>query len=139
MTTTQKTTQQTNTELVQQAYAAFGKKDIQTILNTLAENVEWTVPGPKVFPPAGTYKGREQVKQFFSRVEESMDLHTFEPREYVAQGDKVVALGYYAGRSKNTGRNYESHWSMVFTFKDGKIIQFREYLDTANLAEAYRS
>lgn len=140
MDITKRTSQeQENVELVQQAYAAFGRGDIQFILNSLSPNIEWTFYGPKDLPTAGIFKGKEGVTQFFSHVGELLDFTAFEPREFIAQGDKVVALGYYSGKTKTTNRNYESHFAMVFTFQNNKIVNFREYTDTANLAAAFKS
>ena len=43
-------------------------------------------------PFAGTWKGRQQVEQFFSRMSEVQDVVEFEPEEFIAQGDKVIVL-----------------------------------------------
>lgn len=34
-------------EIVQGVYAAFGKGDIPALLGALADDIEWTFPGPK--------------------------------------------------------------------------------------------
>jgi ketosteroid isomerase-like protein len=31
-----------------------------------------------------------------------------------------------------------SDWAHIFTIRDGKVVKFREFLDTAVAAEAYR-
>ncbi len=129
--------EQASVELVQQAYAAYGRGHIQGVLNTLADDVEWVVPGPKEIPYAGERHGKDQIAQFFKLVDETTELDPFEPREFIAQGDRVVVLGYYAGHAKATGRGLESHWAMAFTVRNGKITEFREYTDTANLAAAF--
>ena len=60
------------------------------------------------------------------------------PREFVAQGDKVVSLGHYRWRVKSTGQEYSSDFAHVFTVSDGKITGFQEYTDTASAARAYQ-
>jgi ketosteroid isomerase-like protein len=40
---------------------------------------------------------------------------------------------------KKTGRTMASEFVHIFTFRDGKVVRFREFLDTAQLAEAYRN
>ena len=40
-------------------------------------------------------------------VGESLEPQQFELREYIAQGNKVVVLGYQRGKAKPTGRPYE--------------------------------
>ena len=47
-------------------------------------------------------------------------------------------LGDYAITLKKTGKKMESDWAHIFTIRDGKVTRFREFLDTAQAAEAYR-
>jgi ketosteroid isomerase-like protein len=127
---------QENIQKVQQMYAAFGKGDLPTLLNSVADNVDWQVLGPSVIPQSGPHRGRKEVEKFFGKVAESYDFQKFEPREFIAQDDKVVCLGYYSATMKKTGKFAEAEWAMVFTLRDGKVVKFREYTDTAALAAA---
>src|SRR5215211_4342376 len=43
----------------------------------------------------GLRQGKAAVAKFFEQVNETTSFQQFEPREYVAQGDTVVALGHY--------------------------------------------
>ena len=129
--------EQENISVIQKAYAAFARGDIQTILDTLAEDVEWTLPGEGVIPQAGTYRGREGVASFFQKLSENTEFTAFEPRQFVAEGDLVLALGYYKARAKQTGRSFESQWIMAFTMRNGKVANFHEYTDTATIGAAY--
>jgi ketosteroid isomerase-like protein len=40
---------------------------------------------------------------------------------------------------KKTGKAMTSDWVHIFTIADGKVKTFREFLDTARAAEAYRA
>ena len=126
-----------NVEVVQQAYAAFGRGDIAALLDTFSNDIDWETPGAPRVPYGGHYAGREDVARFFEELGKTAEFERFEPREFVAQGDKVVALGHYAGRGRNTGRPFATDWAMVFTVRNGKIVVFREYFDTANLGAAF--
>jgi uncharacterized protein len=48
----------------------------------------------------------------------------------VAEGDRVLVMGWERGRVKPTNRNYETHWVMAFALRNGKVAEFREYTDT---------
>jgi hypothetical protein len=126
--------EQANVQIIQEAYAAFTRGDIPSLLESLSEDVEWIEP--PVEPLGGTYRGRESVAKFFERVNELSDFASFEPREYVAQGDRVVALGHYKATVRGTGRVYECDWAMAFTFANGKISKFQEFTDTAAFVAA---
>ena len=131
--------EQENIQTVQDAYAAFQRGEIQKVLNTLAEDVEWITPGPpEVLPTAGHRRGRQQVAQFFNLLDEAEEIEQFEPHEFIAQGDKVVALVKYRSRVKTTGRTAESDLAHIFTFRGGKVARFQEFFDTAAAVEAFR-
>ena len=129
--------ERTNTAVVQQAYAAFGRGDIPALLSLLTDDVEWSLPGPSVIPWTGTRRGHEGVTEFFSMLGETLEFERFEPREFVAQGDTVVVLGYERCTVKPTGRAFEQEWAHVYTLRDGKISKGRFIEDTAALVVAF--
>ena len=67
-----------------------------------------------------------------------MSFEAFEPREFIAQGDQVAVIGRYKANAKTTGKGWDAEWVMVFTFRDGKIVRFREYSDSLKLATAFQ-
>ena len=129
-----------NTQLIKDAYAAFQRSDIAAILNLCDENVEWqgVIGTEGVLPQSGLRRGHAQVAEFFKQVAETTDFVSFEPREFVAQGDKVVALGSYSAKMKPSGQSYSSDWVMLFTVRNGKVAAFREFSDSAQLVRAYK-
>ena len=128
-----------NTQVVKDAYAAFVRGDVAAILDVVADDVEWEgVKGAEgVVPQAGVRQGRAAVAQFFQQVNETIAFETFEPGEYVAQGDLVVAIGRYSGKARPTGRALGGDFAMVFSIRDGKIARFREFTDSAMLVRAF--
>jgi len=129
--------EQQNIQIVKDAYAAFGRGDIQSILSSCAADVVWVSPGEGYMPQSGTFRGRDEVARFFQIVGQTLDFKAFEPRSFVAQGDVVVALGYYRATVKQTGKTFESNWAMTFTVRGGKVAEFEEYTNTAVIASAY--
>lgn len=132
-------TPQENTKLVQQAYQYFKTGNVPALLDLMSDTVEWRLPDLKGVVVSGTRHGRKGVADFFTRLAETQDTLSFEPREFVAEGDKVVVLGHYSFRVKATGQQFESDWAEVFTIKNGKITQFQEYANTAAGMVAYQT
>ena len=130
--------EQDNTTIAQEAYNNFKKGDIAALLDLLPDNVTWQLPEIEGVPFAGKRTGRSSVAEFFQGIEANQETLQFEPREFIAQGDKVIALGHYRWRVKSTGREYASDFAHVFTLRDGKIVGFQEYTDTASAARAYQ-
>ena len=130
--------EQENTRLIQTAYDNFNSGNIEGLLAILSGDVDWNVPDIENVPFAGRHNGREQVGQFFARMGDEQEAVELEPKEYIAHGDKVVVLGHYSWRVKSTGRSFEGDWAHVFTVRDGEVVRFQEYTDTAAAAAAYR-
>jgi ketosteroid isomerase-like protein len=128
-----------NAQLVEKAYANFKRGDTAAILEALTEDVDWFIPGPtETIPFVGRRRGRQQVAEFFAGLAQSQTAQEFEPREFISQGDKVVVLGYQRWTVHSTGRTYGDDWAHVFTIRNGKIAQFREYHDTHAEAAAHK-
>ena len=129
--------EQDNVAVVRRAYENFKGGDINGILDSLTEEVDWRLPEIEGVAFSGARKGREGVGGFFSQLAESQETVSFEPREFVAQGDKVVVLGTYRWRVKKNGREYGGDWAHVFTVRDGRIAGFHEYMDSGAARAAF--
>ena len=129
---------QENIKLVHQVYEHFKNGDIKALLNLLSDDIEWQLPEIENVPFSGKRRGQEQMGQFFASLVDTQEVQHFEPREFIAQGDKVVALGHYAWRVRSTGREFGGDFAHVFTVNEGKVIRFHEYMDTAAAAAAHR-
>ena len=127
-----------NIKVVQEAYAAFGRGDAQGILDRLTDDVIWKgVYGAAAYvPTSGERRGKAAVATFFKQVAETLKFSQFDPKEFVANGNKVVALGHYRATT-STGKSFESDFSMVFTLTNGKVSHFQEFTDSAAINAAY--
>jgi uncharacterized protein len=129
---------QTNKQLVMQAYQLFKDNDIQGMLALYADEIEWQGVESELIPFAGVYRGREQVSRFFSELAQAQDVMMFEPQTFIAEDDKVAVTGQSSWRVKSTGQTYDNPWAHVFTIRDGKVVSFQQYNDTAAAEAAYR-
>jgi ketosteroid isomerase-like protein len=128
-----------NTKIIQDAYAAFGRRDVASLIGMMSPDIDFqaVVGASSKVPSSGHRVGHEQVTQFFTDLAGGVDFDRFEPQEFIAERDRVVVLGHYAGRAKPTSRHFESDWVMIFTLRDGKIVRFREFADVATINAAY--
>jgi ketosteroid isomerase-like protein len=74
--------------------------------------------------------------EFLQKASETVETSFPEPPEYVAQGDRVLVVGFATGRIKATNRRFEDDWVFAMTVRDGKVAKIREYVDTQALARA---
>jgi ketosteroid isomerase-like protein len=128
-----------NIATVQSLYAAFVRGDIDMIVDGCLPEITWMSGGRKEdYPTFGPRNGTQGVRDFFRLVAELQDFNEFSPHEFYADRDKVFVLGNYAMTIKKSVRTVASEWVHVFTFRGGKVSEFREFTDTAAFAAAYR-
>ena len=123
-----------NIQTVKDFFAAIGRGDSEALLALVAEDIEWIIPG-RDWPLAGTHHGRTGLANLLSTASRTLETST-EPREYVAQGDRVLVLGVATGKVKATTKAFEDDWVFAITIRDGKLTSIREYVDTQALAWA---
>jgi uncharacterized protein len=129
--------EQENKKVVQAILESFGRGDIVGLLGNVAEDVVWSAPGASSVPYYGERRGHAGVKDFFNQLGSNVTFESFEPGEFVAEGDKVVVLGRERGRVSATGKTFDNDWALVFTVRDGKVTNFFLYENTSALAEAF--
>jgi uncharacterized protein len=126
---------QKNIELVQRGYAAFGNGDIDGLLATMHEDVDWQTSGAADLPTAGSRRGHAEVREFFKVIDQLIEFESFEPQTFMADAERVVVLGVDKFKVKGgSGKAIDESWCHVFTVRDGSVVAFREYIDTAALA-----
>jgi uncharacterized protein len=125
-------------ELAQKVYECFGKGDLPGVLSCLADDVEWELIGPSTIPYFGTYRGREGVQAFFSKLLEVEEILQFVPEQFIDGRDAVAVLGRERCRSKATGKEFSARWVQIFDCVSGKVVRWREYIDTAPMVAAYQ-
>ena len=123
-----------NIQTVKDFFAAIGRGDKESLLALVAEDIEWIIPGED-WPLAGTHHGHAGLEDLLETAARSIETST-EPREFVAQGDRVLVIGFAKGRIKATNKAFEDNWIFAITVRDGRLTNIREYVDTQALARA---
>lgn len=129
--------EQENVQAIQSALAAFRRGDSQTFLSLLSEDVDFQHPMPnEIWPWAGKRRGKAEVAQAFAGLAATTEFELFEPREFIAQGDKVAVLVFERFRIKATNVSVDNSYVHVYTIKDGRIVQMLIFEDTAPIIRA---
>src|SRR6266498_2824152 len=128
--------EQSNVEVVRAMYDAFRRGDVPGVLSHVDNSMVFTILGSPSIPMVGVRRGLAGVREFFDELAKTLEFSTFDVHDFIAQGDRVVALVHYAGKNKNTGRSFDAQSAMIWTIRDGKAVQFVEYTDTDQFARA---
>lgn len=125
---------QDNVATVKALYGAFRDANVPAMLSALDPRVEWHAP--EVLPWGGTYHGPAGVGEFAAKLLTFVDGGDVEPEEYIGEGDRVVALGHFRGRTRTSGRAFDARFAHVYAMRDGKVARMDTYLDTGVVLRA---
>ncbi len=124
-------------DIVRQGYDAFNRGDIDAVMGFLDPEIEWQEPDVEGMPSRGTHNGAEAVaNNVFAAAVENWDGFGATPEEFLDAGDRVVVLGRFRGRGKASGGTLDAPFAHVWTLRDGKAVQHRNYADTASFLRA---
>ena len=124
-----------NVQIAKDIYAAFGRGDIPTVLAAFDPEIQWRQAEGHPYRPDGTpFIGPQAVlDNVFMRIGAEWDAFKITIRTLHDAGDHVVMEGRYTGTYKPTNKGLDSQVSHVLGFRDGKLVSFQQYLDTAQL------
>ena len=74
---------------------------------------------------------KQDVKTYFMGLTTDWEMIHYRVDEYIAQGDRIVALGSCSFKHKRTGKVLDTPKADFHKFRDGKICEFFEFYDTA--------
>jgi uncharacterized protein len=127
-----------NVATVNSIYEAFGKGDIPTIINHLADNVEWEQWADNSAQNAGVpwmqaQKGKEGAFEFFKAVGK-LDVKDFQVISILANDSQVAVEFVFEANVPSTNGHYRDEEIHLWTFnEEGKVVRLRHYGDTAKL------
>ena len=125
---------QDNVDVVQGAWDAFGRGDIDAVLEAIAPSAETRVP--ESLPWGGTYAGPDGFRDFLTKLRDSWDQFSATPQKVLGADDNhVVVLAKTKGRTK-AGATIEGKTIWIYQLRDGKIADAESFGDTAQLLEA---
>ena len=128
---------QENVNVVRGMYQAFATGDIPVIIAALDPQVEWWEAENFIYADKNPYVGPDAVLQgVFMRIAADWEGFAVSPEGVLDAGDVSVGHGHYSGTCKQTGESVRAQFAHFFTFRDGKIVKFQQYTDTAQFLKA---
>ena len=91
--------------LVKQFHEFASAGQFDRALELFASDARLTFHGPSSLPMAGTYVGQSGLRDFFVRVGQSLEVLSFEAREFIDAESAVTVLGRERSRVRATGAN----------------------------------
>jgi uncharacterized protein len=122
----------THISTVQAIYEAFGRGDIDAILERLTDDVDWASEAESdIAPWHGVRRGKNQVPSFFEALATSIDVTEFTPLTFASNETDVlvvVRFGFTVRENGNSGSMDIHHW---WRFRDEQVCFYRGTEHTA--------
>jgi ketosteroid isomerase-like protein len=126
-----------NKQVIRQNFEQLAKGNGQALLDSLADDVQWTIIGTTVL--SKTFDGKQAVLDELlapfraALVDGHIHIHV---DNLLADGDYVVAQGHGEAMTRR-GIPYNNTYCWVYRFAKGKIVAITEYLDTELVTRAF--
>ena len=117
---------QADDELVRTLYAAFNRKDLDRVINLLADTMVAHVA--EGVPWSGSYYGPEGFRRFLEIIDKYVEL-SVETDSLIDTGPVVAQVGRTTGYARNSGTSFSFDEVHFWGVKDGKVVVFRNYSD----------
>jgi ketosteroid isomerase-like protein len=116
--------------IVRSSYEAFARGDLDGALAMMDDEIVWHQA--QGLPHGGVYHGLLAVRAavFDPLDEEWWDEFDATPDEILTGEDHAVVLGRYTARAKATGRALDVPFAHVWRFRDGRAVEFHQFVDT---------
>ena len=126
-----------NVQSAKDMYAAFARGDIPTVLAGFDPEIEWREAegNPYKLDGAAWVGPQAVLEQLFMRLGSEWEAFTVTVRTLHDAGEHVVMEGRYTGTYKLSGKSIEAQVCHVLRFRDGKLLSFQQYVDTAQMQE----
>lgn len=120
-----------NERLAREFFEKLSTGDMELVRPLFHKKASWIVRSDGI-PGAGVHQGRDYIiDEFLAPVRDLFEPG--DPKIYVdrifGKGALVAVQSKSLGTMRN-GRKYENYYAWILEFKDGKIIELNEYMDT---------
>ena len=123
-----------NKQLLRAAFDGLARADATAFLDLMADDFCWVVEGQSKWSLRFDGKKAVQRDLIAPLLANFATPYRNFLEEVIAEGDRVVVR--CRGEVKTvSGKDYNNSYCFVIRMKDGKMVELREYMDTA-LAEA---
>ena len=129
-------TESDNVDILRQAYALWGSTKAGSVehwMGLMADRVDWRSLAAGAAGMEFTCDGiaKDDVRSYLETLAREWEMQSYTVDDFIAQGDRVVMVGRCAWKHRGTGKHVDTPKADIVRLRDGKIVEFMEYYDTA--------
>ena len=115
---------------------ALTARDLDGALDRCTDDVDFLTHAPiDVFPHLGPRHGRDELRALWLIVLTRYSGIRYEVLQIVAEGDQVAANLRTFFTKRSNARVVQVDIAIFFTFRDGRVAQIREIIDSYDLVQ----
>jgi uncharacterized protein len=127
---------QTGIDALKAAYKAWHDskgRDLDAWIKLLGDVVDFRslADGRFGIPWTKTRRSPSEVREYLLGLTTTFEMKHYTVDRYVCRGDTIVVICSTGWSSRTTGKSFDTPKVDVWHVKDGKLIAFFEYYDTA--------
>jgi ketosteroid isomerase-like protein len=115
----------TETEALEQFFAAINRNDMQAITKDFDEQIVRVEP--EGFPTNSTYRGIAEVQEHVTKGRGTWAEGTCQPEKFLVNVAKVVVYLHARVRFKDSNDWLDGRFADGFVFRNGKITQYLSF------------
>ena len=122
--------------IVKELYDAYGRRDFERVAALIHDDVDWVIYAPmSVFPFAGPRRGRAAVLGAMADIAKAFALESYTPQITIVDGARAALMSDAGYRQRSTNPVLRLRIANFLRFQDGRLIEFREFIDSYDAVE----
>jgi ketosteroid isomerase-like protein len=118
-------------ELVESAFDAWNKGEIERFARHLSEDVAWLEVSGRPESGASERFGRERLRRSLESLFDAWESYRLEVERLDEVGDRVLAVVREVARGRTSGMEIDGRWGYLITVENGEMVRVEAYRDPA--------
>jgi ketosteroid isomerase-like protein len=115
---------------------AYGRGDGERVSALIDDDIDWVIYGPMdVFPFEGARRGKAAVLETLAAIAKEYELKRYQPETVIVDGDRAAVLSDVSFVQRSSGRMLRFRLANFLRFRDGRLVEFREFSDTFDVTQ----
>jgi uncharacterized protein (TIGR02246 family) len=115
-------------QLVRAVFEAINRRDVQAVLDAYHPDADMSSLTSELVQ-GKAYRGHAGIREYFSSFADVWEELRLEPEEIRDLGDRVLVVGRWSSRGKESGAEVESPAAWLFAVRQGRVVFSRAYRD----------
>lgn len=122
--------------IVHELYDAYERREFERVAAVIHDDIDWIIYGPvSVFPFAGPRRGRNEVLKALAAIAEHYVVESYKREIIIVEDDRAAVMSDVSFKQRATDRMLRFRVANFLRFRDGRLIEFREFANSFDVVE----